>query len=140
MPPAPARFSTTTACPSTWPSLGASIRMMRSGGPPGVEGTTTWMVLLGKFTTCAPADTGTAIAAAASAYSSTRRGWIVMRPLSSSSRVDRRGSRADRDTRLFLRRAHDRLQHLDVVRLVASGHGEGTPRERRAREMLELVP
>src|SRR5207302_3205972 len=38
-PPAPARFSIT----SGWPRfiLGASIRMIKSGGPPGGEGTTT---------------------------------------------------------------------------------------------------
>src|SRR6184192_258763 len=51
MPPAPERFSTT----SGWPRfiLGISMRMMRSGGPPGGEGTTTRIGFAGQGCACA---------------------------------------------------------------------------------------
>src|SRR5438270_853202 len=51
MPPAPARFSTTSGCPKF--ILGISRRMMRSGGPPGGEGTTTRIGLFGQGCACA---------------------------------------------------------------------------------------
>src|SRR2546427_11019878 len=51
MPPAPARFSTTSGCPKL--IFGISMRMMRSGGPPGGEGTTTRIGLFGQGCACA---------------------------------------------------------------------------------------
>src|SRR5438093_374489 len=51
MPPAPARFSTTSGCPKF--IFGISMRMMRSGGPPGGEGTTTRIGLFGQGCACA---------------------------------------------------------------------------------------
>src|SRR5438874_8766670 len=66
MPPAPARFSTITGCPIDAESFGPSRRMMRSGGPPAVEGTITWIGLLGNAAVCAEAlhDRSTVDAAA----------------------------------------------------------------------------
>src|SRR5437762_12437869 len=51
MPPAPPRFSITSGCPRF--IFGASMRMMRSGGPPGGEGTTMWIGLFGNGCACA---------------------------------------------------------------------------------------
>ena len=47
MPPAPARFSTITVCPSEVCSLFATMRAIWSGGPPGGEGTMMRISLFG---------------------------------------------------------------------------------------------
>ena len=65
MPPAPARFSTITGCPSAAVSLGASMRVIRSGGPPGGEGTMMWISLFGYRASVALRRTGPRTRAAA---------------------------------------------------------------------------
>ena len=46
-PPAPARFSITTVCPSSAANLSPRMRAKVSAGPPAGNGTTNLMVLLG---------------------------------------------------------------------------------------------
>src|SRR5919201_313082 len=66
LPPAPARFSTTTCWPSNSPSAGATMRPTVSVPPPGSKPTTVVIGFAGKF--CAAAPSATPIRASAAKH------------------------------------------------------------------------
>src|SRR3954467_1042742 len=111
MPPAPARFSIT----SSWPRsiFGASMRMMRSGGPPGGEGTTTWIGFAGKRCACAAK--------------------AARRQTATASRTLRNGNPLR-----VARGAHDGFEHGDIVHFIAGGKRDRPARGGGVGEMLEL--
>src|SRR5262249_34750552 len=112
LPPAPARFSTTTGWPQRSPSFWATRRAMMSVPPPGVKPTSMRTGLAGKFG--APAwgkqcEAQVASAARASRATGFCIGAIVLQFL------------RDADDRPVPSRFEDRVEHGDAVHFVAVG-------------------
>src|SRR3954470_13088971 len=123
MPPAPARLSITIGWPSTAAIFGSMARRIRSGGPPGGEGTTTLMGLFGKPCACARPHES-----AASTASQERR-FIARTPWGTCGSVQPHRL-------LRLDRGKNGLQHRHVVDGVAAGQRNWFAFRRVPREVL----
>src|SRR6185503_5425579 len=79
LPPAPARFSTTTDCPHASASFCASSRATTSVAPPAANGTTIFTGLAGQD--CAATSAGNASASSAAAHRAQLRFFIGLSPV-----------------------------------------------------------